>query len=236
MALMSALPDVATTTVPTSEARSALDLPVSWGWPEQDTIDVDAPYRQLLPAGGLAGGQLVTVTGATSVVLALLARPSREGSWCALVGAPTVGLAAAQELGVDLRRLLLIPKAADRFSDVLTALIDAVDIVAFQLPPQLPQALLRRLIARARTRRVPLVAFAPPGTYPTGSGNLEGATVHLAVQHRWSGLGDGHGHLRQRRMDIRATGRGRAARPTHVEVVAPEVASISTALATAEAS
>src|SRR5439155_941436 len=73
--------------------------------------------RELLPGGGLRRGSTVAVgarfdragrpvwsAGATSLLLALIAAASRAGSWCAVVGVPALGVAAADELGVALDR------------------------------------------------------------------------------------------------------------------------------------
>ena len=72
------------------------------------------PSRPLLPGGGLRRGATVSVTaaagvgGATSLALALVAEASRAGSWVAAVGLPSLGLVAADELGVALERLVLV--------------------------------------------------------------------------------------------------------------------------------
>jgi len=39
---------------------------------------------------------------------------------------------------------------------------------------------------------------------------------------QWSGVGSGHGLLRHRRVTIDAVGRGRSARPRHLEVLLPD--------------
>src|SRR5262245_5859995 len=92
------------------------------------TLPVLPELRALLPAGGLRRGSTVAVAaghpvplgavpaggltsfGATTVLLALLAAASAAGSWCAVVGLPALGLAAAAELGVALDRLALVPE------------------------------------------------------------------------------------------------------------------------------
>src|SRR5690606_24891592 len=68
------------------------------------------PLLPLLPDAGLARGtsMAVTGTGATTLALGLAAGPSRAGSWVAVVGLAELGLAAAAEAGVDLRRLALV--------------------------------------------------------------------------------------------------------------------------------
>src|SRR5205823_2466410 len=74
----------------------------------------------------------------------------------------------------------------------------------------------RRLVARARERGAVLVT--------TGSSTALTADVRLAVAGaRWEGLGQGHGRLRARRMDVVANGRGAAVRERSVALWLPAV-------------
>ena len=58
---------------------------------------------------------------------------------------------------------------------------------------------------------------------PLGGGWIEGADVRLAVtSSAWEGLGDGHGHLRSRRVEVAVSGRGAAARSQHVALWLPD--------------
>ena len=73
---------------------------------------------RLLPGGGLRPGSVYTLApGAASVslLLALLAPPSQAGSWCGVVGMPHLGAEAAERLGVDLSRLVVIPDPGSRW-------------------------------------------------------------------------------------------------------------------------
>jgi hypothetical protein len=71
-------------------------------------LPVGSQLQGLLP-DGLVRGTTVAVTaagsGATSLLLGLLAEPTRQGSWCAVVGVPRLSLAAAKSLGVALEQL-----------------------------------------------------------------------------------------------------------------------------------
>ena len=70
----------------------------------------------------------------------------------------------------------------------------------------------RRLSARARHRGAVLLAF---GAWP-------GADVELACRREaWTGPEGGYGHLRERRVLVRARGRGAAARPVSAELCLP---------------
>src|SRR5262249_38820437 len=86
----------------------------------------------LLPDAGLRGGAGVAGGGvaATARALALAAGPSAAGSWVAVVGVPSLGLAAAGELGVALDRLVLVaPPAPGEWATVAATLVDAFDVV-----------------------------------------------------------------------------------------------------------
>lgn len=170
---------------------------------------------RLLPGGGLRRGTTVAVCGATSLALALLAAPTREGSWAALTGLPELGLAAAAELGVDLARIALVPHPGAELAAVLSALVDGFDLVV--LGPALaggaqPQ-LARRLAGRVRNR----------GTVVLTVGPWPGADLELRVSGRhWHGITrDGYGHLKAREVVATSRGRGAAARPRSVELQLP---------------
>jgi hypothetical protein len=183
---------------------------------ERHTLGVIEPLAPLLPGGGLRRGTVVAVEGgaATSLALALAAEASGQGSWVATVGLPDLGLVAAAELGVALDRLAVID-APDRgsWSSVVAALVDAVDLVLIG-PARVRPGDARRLAARARERGSILLPVgidwpeAPDVVVSSGAG-------------RWEGLGEGHGHLRARRVRVEATGRRDAARPRSTEVWLP---------------
>jgi hypothetical protein len=179
------------------------------------TLPVIDAVRPLLPGGGLRRGATVAITGSTAVLLAVLAGPSAAGSWCAAVGLPWLGLAAAAELGIALDRLALIPEPGRDWAATVAALIDGVDVVALGVPPRLRPADARRLAARARERGAVLVPF----------GDWPGADVLVrAGPSRWIGIGQGHGHLRARSISVVVEGRGAAARPRHGRLWLPACA------------
>lgn len=174
-----------------------------------DPLQVDAaalPLLQgltgLLPEGRLRRGSTVAVEGTTSLALALLAGPSQAGSWCAVVGAPELGLLAAAEYGIALDRLALVPRPGPAWASVVAALVDAFDVVAIRPTGAVPPGLASRLTARLRKHGGVLLCLGP----------WEGADLRLTtVGERWDGLGDGHGRLRARRLRVRVSGRRGAA-------------------------
>lgn len=182
-------------------------------------LPVVAPLRPLLPDGGLRRGSVVAVTGSvgeTSLAIALVAAASTSGSWVAVVGAPSLGLVAVAEAGVALERLALVPDPGERWATVAAALVDAVDVVVVRACHRVRAADARRLTARARERGAVLVAL--------GTSWPEAPDVRLsAVAAEWHGLGEGHGHLEGRRLEVVAGGRGAAARERRTTVWLPAV-------------
>lgn len=182
-------------------------------------LPVLAPLESLFPARGLRRGSVVSVTGSTSLALSVLAAASAQGSWCAAVGFSSLGLAAAAELGVALERFPLVASPArgsgnGSWAWVVAALVDAFDVVLARPPALVKGANARRLTARVRERGAVLVV--------AGDGWPEAAEVQLRVASMaWEGVGQGHGRLQGRRVEVVAAGRGAAARERRVGLWLP---------------
>jgi hypothetical protein len=148
---------------------------------------------------GLRRGQVVSVDGVGALPLALAAGVSAGGGWCAAVGMLDLGVLAAVAMGVDSQRLLLVDEPGERWPEIVATMLGAVDLVLLR-PPVSPSAVqVRRLTAHARRHGAVLVVTGP----------WEGAQVRLRVASSlWTGLTDGHGHLRGRRVQIVAEGKG----------------------------
>lgn len=173
-------------------------------------LPVYPALREVLP-GGLRRGSTVAVSGSISLLLATLGAASADGAWCALVGFPAISAEAADEYGLDLRRLAIIPAPGSSWTTAVGALIDAVDVVAAR-PPRLVPGDVRRLSARVRTREAVLM---PYGDWP-------GADVRLRADGgQWAGIGAGTGRLRARRLEVHVEGRGAAARHRHASLWLP---------------
>ncbi|MGH9102070.1 MAG: hypothetical protein ACRDYD_03665 [Acidimicrobiales bacterium] len=178
-------------------------------------LDVLPALRPLV--GNLRRGSTVSVTGAaqgeTSLALALVAGPLAAGGWGAMMGVPSLAPLAAEELGVELSRLALVPVPGTRWAAVAGALVDALDVVVVRPPGSVRLADARRLVARARQRRATLVVLGP---WP------EGPDLRLSVAgSRWVGLGTGWGHLTGRVVEVQAEGRRSAARAVRVGLWLP---------------
>jgi len=166
----------------------------------------------LLPGGVLPVGGVLAVQGSTSLLLGLLAAPSREGAWTALVGAPAVGLLAAADAGIDLARTVVVPAPGPDAPAVLAALLDGMDLVVVGPRAALTDTDRRRLAARTRQRDAVLLA----------TDRWPGAHVTLDARGgAWTGVDAGAGWLRRRTLRVLRTGRGAAARPVEIDVEVP---------------
>jgi len=181
-------------------------------------LAVPGPLGEIIPGGGLQRGSVVRVegpagSGATSLVLSLLAAATVAGEWAALVdGDGVLGGLAAAEAGVALDRLAVVRAVpASLYSRVVATLLDGVTVVGATIPRGFRPADARRLEARARERAAVLVAA---GSWPGE------AALRLRAEHSsWSGLGRGEGLLGRRVLRVAVSGRGAAGRERVAELV-----------------
>jgi len=181
-------------------------------------LAVPGPLGEVLPGGGLQRGSVVRVegaagSGATSLLLSLLAAATAAGEWAAVVdGDGVLGGLAAAEAGVALDRLAVVRAVpASLFSRVVATLLDGVTVVVATIPRGLRPADARRLEARARERAAVLVAA---GSWPGE------AALRLRAEHSsWSGLGRGEGLLGRRVLRVAVSGRRAAGRERIAELV-----------------
>lgn len=130
-----------------------------------------------------------------SLGMALLAAPSSEGAWSAVVGAADFGIEAAAELGVDLTRTVLVPDPGEHWVEATAALVDVVSVVLLRPPAEardrVTERTASRLAARLRKRSAALVVW---GSWP-------GAEARISIESSvWVGAEDGHGRLRSRKV------------------------------------
>jgi hypothetical protein len=180
----------------------------------EHVLPVLEPLQPLLP-DGLRRGSTVAVGDATSLALAVVAGPSAAGSWSAAVGVSNLGLAAAAELGIALDRFVVVADPPrDAWATVAATLVDALDVVLVRARHRVAGGDARRLVARARERGAVLVVL--------GDGWPEAPDLRVRItQAEWHGIGEGHGHLRARRITVEADGRRAAARPRRAELWLP---------------
>jgi hypothetical protein len=181
---------------------------------DERLLPVVPALQPLLPGRGLRRGTTVAVGRSAALALALVAGASAAGSWVAAVGLPDLGIVAAAETGIALERLALVPApGAKAWPTVVAVLLDAVDVVLVRSPAGLPAGQARRLAARARERGAVLVPF---GAWS------EPVDLRLAVAtSAWLGLGQGHGRLQARRVEVVVVGRGAATRELRARLWLP---------------
>lgn len=153
----------------------------------------------------------MAVHSSTSLLLALLAEATAAGSWAAVVGVPSLGVAAAAEHGVAVSRLALVTNPGAEYPAVMAALLDGVDLVVTE-PRSVQPSIARRLSSRARHRGAVLISLGP---WPAADVELH------CTRGRWSGLSRGTGHLESRPAVVHARGRGAAARPLSAALALP---------------
>ena len=166
------------------------------------TLPVADAFSELV--GGLVRGRTLACQGsaATSTALALVAPAMGAGAWMAVIDVPAIGLDAARELGVPLERVVAVASGADpaRWPDVVAAAADGFDILLVRVPADVSVVSMRKLGTRLRQRDVVTVVLGDPG--------LMGCDGILHTEApTWTGLGDGHGHLRTRDVAVLASGR-----------------------------
>lgn len=176
------------------------------------------PLADLFPDGALRRGATVVVAGtpgrgATTLALALLVATTAAGHWGAVVGLDDPGVVAMAELGVDLRRVVLVPRPRGAWAVAAAELFEGVDVVVARPPARVAHTAARRLCARARDRAVVLVVLVEHrDDWPIP------ADVALELtEAAW--LADGR--LVARRAEVRATGRRVVGRPRRASLWLP---------------
>jgi len=161
-------------------------------------LPVHPALASLLPGGGLRPGSAYSLPRSTSLLLALLAQASQSGSWCGVVGMPRLGAEAAEGLGVDLSRLVLIPDPGPRWLAVTATVAEVIPVVAVRPSGRAPDGEVARLAARLRDRGAVLLVQGP---WPQAEATLE------VGEPAWSGLGRGHGYLAERTVTVTSSSR-----------------------------
>jgi hypothetical protein len=122
---------------------------------------------------------------------------------------------AAWEMGIEPERLVIVRNNdIVRWGRIVATLLDGVGGVYAEVPPGVGDASLRKLVAKARTKRTPLVLRSLAGAIPRGIAHL-----HLAARSvEWDGIDAGHGHLTVRRTLLDASGKSTRGRERTIEV------------------
>lgn len=174
------------------------------GLARERTLPVSDTFAALFGERGLVRGHTISSQGqaATSAAFGLVAAAVDAGSWLCVVDLPTIGLDAANELGVPLERIVAVDTGGDpdRWPDVVAAGADGFDLILTRVPEAVRAGPLRRVGERIRRRGSVLVVVGDPGPLACDG-------VVSSGRPEWSGLGDGWGHLAERRVELWASGR-----------------------------
>ncbi len=182
-------------------------------------LPVGAPWDRLLPEGALRRGTTVAVhaapgSGGLTLALSLLGGASAAGYWCAVVGVDDPGVVAMVELGVDLRRVLFVPRPRGAWAESAADLFEGVDIAVLRTPSRAAHTAARRLSARTRDRATVLVVLSEPAApWP-----LPVDLFIEVLEATWQA----HSRLEGRSALIRVSGRGAARRASEHRVSLPD--------------
>lgn len=173
-------------------------------------------FANLLPDGMMRAGSAYSVMGSLSLTMSMLAAPTTAGAWCAVVGVPEFGAAAAVAHGIDLSRLVVVPDAGQQWLAVTAALVDVLTVVVVRPSRRVSDSDASRLAGRLRKREAALISL---GEWP-------GSDASLTLRGgSWEGIGDGHGMITSRRAEVVVEMRGRP--PRRAKVVLPPPAPLS---------
>lgn len=183
-------------------------------------LPVADELASLLTQPGLVPGTVLAAhgLGALTLATALAAEVSRTGGWVTAVGLGRMGVSAVTERGASLDRWAFVDEPGSAAAEVLNALIGNVDVILLAGGVRLAAAHSRRLRARLRERGTVVIEV--------GASNPAGAfspDVTMTVERAaWTGLGHGHGRLRERRAEVVAAGRGAASLPRRAVLWLPD--------------
>ncbi len=182
------------------------------------TVPLGEPWRSLVPGATLRRGSTVVVEapvglGGLSLALSLLSEASTLGHWSAVVGVDDPGVVAMAELGVDLRRVLFVPRPRGAWAESAADLLDGVDLLLVRPPARAAHGAARRLMDRVRERGTVLIALSEPrAPWP-----LPADLFFRVTQAEWVASS----RLDARYLTVHVSGRGEAARGAEHVVVVP---------------
>lgn len=189
-------------------------------------VPVPEVFHEVLPRSGLQRGWATQVAGSPSgrvFAWALLSEVTRSGGWVAAVDVPGISLAAASEVGLSIERVLVISRVeAQNWADVMGALIGSVDVVMYASPQHRVQSsTYRKLLSRCRERGTILMQLASDSR-PAVRPPVE-VDVSFDVQSAdWRGLGNGHGCLESRTVNVTVSGRRIPGQPRTGSFMVPD--------------
>ena len=181
-------------------------------------LPLGEPWGPLVPNAGLRRGSTVVVQaqpglGGLSLALSLLTESSARGHWAGVVGVDDPGVVAIADLGVDLRRVLFVPRPRGAWAECAADLLDGVDLLVVRPPTRAGRVAARRLMDRVRERGTVLIGLVEPGApWP-----LPADLSFTITQAQWATSS----RLDARYLTVHVGGRGEAARGAEHLVVLP---------------
>ena len=179
----------------------------------------------LLTQPGLVPGTVLAARGpgALTLATAFAAEVSRSGGWVTAVGLGRMGVSAVAERGAALDRWVFVDEPGNAAAEVLNALIGNVDVILLAGGVLLAAAHSRRLRTRLRERGTVVIEVGALGTAGARGAGAFSPDVTMTVERAaWTGLGHGHGRLRERRAEVVAAGRGAASLPRRTVLWLPD--------------
>jgi hypothetical protein len=130
-------------------------------------LPLGEPWTALVPGGGLRRGATVLVqarpgAGGLSLALSLVTEASVKGHWAAVVGVDDPGVVAMADLGLDLRRVIFVPRPRGAWAESAADLLDGVDLLIVRPPSRAAHGAARKLMDRVRERGTVLVVLCEP--------------------------------------------------------------------------
>ena len=107
--------------------------------PDGNGAELRGPLGELL-TGGLPRGAVTECADSSTLLAELLAEATAAGLSAGLVGAPGLALAAVEERGGDLSRLVAVPEPGTAGLRVVAALLEGLDVVVYRAPAERPAA------------------------------------------------------------------------------------------------
>lgn len=177
-------------------AFGIVEVPPSGGSPEPISLSLDA--GQVAGLSGLPG------SGLTTTGLTLLAPHATKGPIAYVDVRGWANPAVAWEIGIAPERLVVVRnRDVVTWGRVVAALLSGTRGVYAEVPRGVRDQVLRKLAAKARTQRTPIVLRPVDGTIPSGI-----ATLRLEARAvEWEGTDAGHGRLTARRMVLEVSGK-----------------------------
>ncbi|WP_066905380.1 hypothetical protein [Millisia brevis] len=153
------------------------------------SLPAPAGMESIFPRGVVDRGSVLSIAGAGSVLLGVLAAATAADAHVAIVGMPALSMLRLVELGGVVDRIAVIPDPGPDPVRIAAVLLDGIDVVVLHLGGMaVPPTRARAVTARVRAKDALLVVV--DGSWPGTDLRLESRVVG------YRGVASGHGRLR----------------------------------------